>query len=262
VLVLAVAAVLFPMVYQVGLSFKPPQEVFGSPFSPLSWPFTLENYRYVLETMPFGRYLFNTLVFALGVTLGQTFLAILAAYAFSFYRFRGQELLFGAALLSLMVPFVVTYMPNYLLLARLNLLNTLTGMILPMLAGGYGIFLLRQHFKSFPASILEAAQIDGANSWQVLWRVLVPANRAAIFALAIYLFVNAWNQFIWPLLVANRPEAYVLTVAVQRFAGGEGINNWGAMMAAATLATVPTLLLYVAMRRAILQTLTEGAIKG
>ncbi len=262
VLVLAVAAVMAPMLYQVGLSLKPTQEIFGSALSPLTWPLTLDHYRTVLEKLPFGRYLLNTLVFALGVTLGQTFLALLAAYAFSLYRFPGQGFLFGLVLVSLMIPFVVTYLPNYLLLAKLNLLNTLPGLILPMLAGGYGIFLFRQHFKSFPRSILEAAQVDGASSWQILWRVLVPANLPAISALAIYLFINAWNQFVWPLLVANRPEVYVLTVAVQRFAGGEGMNNWGAMMAAATLATLPTLLLYLLMRRAILATLIEGAVKG
>lgn len=262
VLLVAVVTVLAPVLYQLGLSLKPAHEIFSSALSPFSWPPTVDNYRTVLEKLPFGRYLFNTLVFALGVTLGQIVLAVPAAYAFSAYRFPGQGFLFGLVLISLMVPFVVTYLPNYLLLAQLKLLNTLPGLILPMLAGGYGIFLLRQHFKSFPRSILEAAQVDGASSWQILWRVLVPANLAAIAALAVYLFINAWNQFVWPLLVANQPEVYVLTVAVQRFAGGEGINNWGAMMAAATLATLPTVLLYLAMRRAILETFTEGAIKG
>lgn len=262
VLLLAVVAVLAPLLYQLGLSLKPAHEIFSSALSPLSWPPTVDNYQTVLEKLPFGRYLFNTLVFALGVTLGQIALAVPAAYAFSVYHFRGQGFLFGWVLVSLMVPFVVTYLPNYLLLARWNLLNTLPGLILPMLAGGYGIFLLRQHFKSFPRSILEAAQVDGASSWQILWRVLVPANLAAISALAMYLLINAWNQFVWPSLVANQPEVYVLTVAVQRFAGGEGVNNWGAMMAAATLATLPTLLLYLAMRQAILETFAEGAIKG
>ncbi|MBF6595607.1 MAG: carbohydrate ABC transporter permease [Thermaceae bacterium] len=261
-LLLAVALVLAPLLYQVGLSLKPANGVLASVLSPFSWPLTLDNYRMVLERLPFFRYLFNTLVFALGVTLGQIGLAVLAAYAFSFYRFWGREILFGLVLVSLMVPFVVTYLPNYLLLARWNLLNTLPGLILPMLAGGYGIFLLRQHFRSFPQSILEAAQVDGAGSWQTLWWVLVPANRPAILALAVYLFINAWNQFVWPLLVANKPEVYVLTVAVQRFAGGEGVNNWGAMMAAATLSTLPTLLLYLGMRRSILETFTEGAVKG
>ncbi|MBI5811595.1 MAG: carbohydrate ABC transporter permease [Meiothermus silvanus] len=261
-LLLAVAAVLAPVLYQIGLSLKPASQIFGAPLSPFSWPATLENYRVVLEKLPFGRYLFNTLAFALGVTFGQIVLAVLAAYAFSAYRFRGQGFLFGWVLVSLMIPFVVTYLPNYLLLARLKLLNTLPGLILPMLAGGYGIFLMRQHFRSFPRSILEAAQVDGASSWQILWRVLVPANLAAISALAVYVFINTWNQFVWPLLVANQPQVYVLTVAVQRFAGGEGVNNWGAMMAAATLATLPTLLLYLAMRRAILETFAEGAVKG
>ncbi|MER3483724.1 MAG: carbohydrate ABC transporter permease [Meiothermus sp.] len=262
VLLGAVALVLAPMVYQVGLSLKPANELFTSGLSPLAWPLTLENYATVLEKLPFSRYLLNTLIFALGVTLGQILLAIPAAYAFSFHRFWAKEALFYLILVSLMIPFVVTYLPNYLLLARLELLNTLPGLILPMLAGGYSVFWLRQHFKTFPQSILEAAQVDGATAWQTLWWVLVPANLPALAALAVYLFIGAWNQFVWPLLVANKPEVYVITVAVQRFAGSEGVNNWGAMMAAATLATLPTLLLYLSMRRAILETFSEGAIKG
>lgn len=98
-----------------------------------------------------------------------------------------------------MVSFVVTYLPNYLLLARLELLNTLPGLVLPILASGFGTFLLRQHFKSFPQSTLEAPQMDPASSWQMLWRILVPANILAIAALAVYVFVGAWNQFVWPM---------------------------------------------------------------
>ena len=261
-LVLSVVLVLLPMLYQVGLSFKPENQIFSTSLAPLVWPLSLENYAYVLERFPFGQYLLNTLLFAGGVTLGQIAVAVLAAYAFGYYKFPYREQLFSLVLISLMVPFVVTYLPNYLLLARLELLNTLPGLVLPMLASGYGTFLLRQHFKSFPQSILEAAQIDGASAWQMLWRILVPANISAIAALAVYLFIGAWNQFVWPMLVANKPEVYVLTVAVQRFASGEGGSAWGAMMAAAVLSTLPTLLLYLWMRRSILQTFVDGAVKG
>lgn len=262
VLVFTVVLVLLPLVYQVGISFKLEKEMFRHPLRPVEWPLTLENYRRVLQQLPMLRYLANSVIFSLGITGGQIMLAIPAAYAFSFYRFRFKEQLFALVLVSQMVPFVVTYMPNYLLLASWGLLDTLPGMILPMIANGYGIFLLRQHFKTFPRSILEAAQIDGATLWQTLWRIVVPAHLSAISALAIYISINAWNQFVWPLLVATSDERYTLTVAVWRFASSEGGNTWGSMMAASVLTMMPTVALYLWMRKGILQTFREGAVKG
>jgi sn-glycerol 3-phosphate transport system permease protein len=262
VLFMTVAAVLLPLVYQFGLSFKVQSEIFRQPLAPISFPPTLANYQRVLSQLPMLQYLQNTLIFAGGVTVGQILLAIPAAYAFSHYQFRFQKLLFALVLLSLMVPFVVTYLPNYLLLANWRMLNTMPGMIVPMLTSGYGIFLLRQHFKNFSSSILEAARIDGANSWQVLWRILVPANISAITALAVYLLVNTWNQYIWPLLVGNDPDVYTLTVAVQRYANSEGGSDWGAMMAVSVLATLPTIVIYIFMRKGIIRTFSEGAVKG
>ncbi|BCZ90636.1 ABC transporter permease (plasmid) [Thermus thermophilus] len=252
---------LAPFAYQVGLSLMPPERVFATPW-PFSWPPTLENYRVVLERLPFGRYVLNTLIFALGVTLGQLFLALLAAYAFAFRRFPLQGVLFGLFVGSLLVPFVVTYLPSYLLVARMGLLNTFPGLILPMLTAGYATFLLRQHFLGFPREILEAALVDGATPGQILFRVLAPSQRPTLVALGLTLFINAWNQFVWPNLVANRPDMYVLTVAVQRFAGGEGSDAWGPLMAASVLATLPAFLLFLLFRRGILETLMEGGVRG
>ncbi|MGC8967967.1 MAG: carbohydrate ABC transporter permease [Thermus sp.] len=258
---LSALIMLLPFLYQLGLSLTPPGRIFSSPL-PLTLPLTLENYQAVLKKLPMARYAANTLTFALGVTLGQLLLALLAAYAFAFRTFFLKEILFALFVGSILVPFVVTYLPSYLLVARLGLLNTFPGLILPMLTAGYATFLLRQHFLAFPKEILEAAHVDGASSWQVLFRVLAPANLPALVALGITLFISAWNQFVWPGLVANHPEMYVLTVAVARFAGGEGSNAWGPMMAASVLATLPAFLLYLAFRRWVLETLMEGGVRG
>jgi ABC-type glycerol-3-phosphate transport system permease component len=259
---IAAALMLLPLVYQIGLSFKAPSEVFAQPLNPVPLNPTLENYAGVLERLPMGLYLFNSLVFSFSVSLGQLLLAIPAAYAFSYRRFTLERPLFALVLLSLMVPFVVTYIPNYLTVASLGLIGTLPGMILPLLGSGYAAFLLRQHFKTFPVSILEAARVDGATPLQELTHVLLPANRAALTSLGVYLFIQSWNQFIWPQLVGSRESAYTLTVAVQRFANGEGGTNWGSMMAAAVLATLPTVLMYLVVRRGVLTTFSEGAVKG
>ena len=258
---LAAFLLLLPFAYQISLSLTPPQALFSSPW-PFAHPLTLENYRHVLERLPFGRYTLNTLVFALGATLGQLALGLLAAYALVFRRPLWGSFLLGLFVLSLLVPFVVTYLPNYLLVARLGLLNTFPGLILPMLAPGYAAFLLRQHLLGFPREILEAAWVDGAGTRDTLLRIVIPANLPVLTALGITLFIGAWNQFVWPMLVANRPDMYVLTVAVQRFAGGEGANAWGPLMAASVMATLPTLVLFLLFHRQILQTLMEGGIRG
>lgn len=253
---------LLPLVYQVGLSFKAPSDMFVDPLNPVPSLPTLENYQVVLQTLPMLLYLQNSLIFALGTTLGQILLAIPAAYALAHERFIGKQLALSLVLLSMMIPFVVTYIPNYLMVAAWGLIGTLLGMMLPLLGNGYGIFLLRQHFASFPRSILEAARVDGASVLQTLFYVLVPANRAAISSLFVYLLIQSWNQLIWPMLVGSRESAFTLTVGVQRFANGEGGNSWGPMMAAAVLASLPTLVLYLLVRRGVLATFSDGAVKG
>jgi ABC-type glycerol-3-phosphate transport system permease component len=266
VLLTAVALVAIPLIYQVGISLKPPEEVFANVLAPFSLTPSLESYNAVLQVLPLFDYLINSLLFSFGVTFGQILLAIPAAFAFSYFQFRGKTMFMGLVLLSLMVPFVVTYIPNYLLLAQWKLLNTLPGLILPMLGVslGFGIFLLRQHFKSFQYEIIEAAQIDGANALQTLAYVVAPANQSAIAALAVYIFINTWNQFIWPLLIGGgRKEAYTLTVGVQMyFTNPEGGNIWGSIMAASVVTALPTILIYLIMRKSILRTFTEGAVKG
>jgi ABC-type glycerol-3-phosphate transport system permease component len=266
ILLLAMLLVAVPLIYQLGISFKPPGEVFSNVLSPISLTPTLENYQAVLSSVPIPQYLWNSLLFSVGVTLGQLALALPAAYAFGYFNFPGKTALLGLVLLSLLVPFVITYIPNYLLLAQYRLINTLPGLILPMLGVslGFGIFLLRQHFLSFQREIMEAAMIDGATSWQTLTRVVGPANISAISALAVYILINTWNQFIWPLLIGGgRPEAYTLTVGVQMyFTNPEGGNRWGSVMAASVLTSLPTILIYLVMRRGILRTFAEGAVKG
>ncbi len=265
-LLAAAAIILTPLIFLLGISFKPPQAIFKDVLMPIPLQPTLDNYRVVLETVPIVRYLWNSVVFALGVSLGQIALAVPAAFSFSYYQFPLKNLLLGLVLLSLMVPFVVTYVPNYLLLAQVRLINTVPGLILPMLGVslGFGIFLLRQHFLSFQREIIDASMVDGANSWQTLTRVVAPANTSAITALFIYIFINTWNQFIWPLLIGGgRVDSYTLTVGVHiYFTSPEGGNWWGSIMAASMLTALPTLLIYLLMRKGILRTFTEGAVKG
>ena len=251
-----------PLLYMVGTALRVESSVFADALDPLPLQPTLANFVEAATTMNYPHMLLVSIIFAGGVTFGQLAIAILAAYAFGCRRFPGDGWLFAAFLATIPIPFVVTYVPNYLFIARTHLLNTYLGLILPQVASAYGIFLLRQHFRAFPRSVLEAAQIDGATGWRTLWRIVVPANVPVIFALGVYIFVNTWNQYIWPLLAMADPHMHTLTVGVQDFAAGEGGSHWGALMAGATLATLPTFLVFFAARRPILETLMEGAVKG
>jgi ABC-type glycerol-3-phosphate transport system permease component len=266
ILIAVSVLILMPLVYLVGVSFKAPQLIFANPILPFTIPPSLENYQAVLRQMDIPRYLLNSIAFAGSVTLGQLALAIPAAFSFAYFKFRFKNFFLGMIIISLMVPFVVTYIPNYLLLAQWRLINTLPGLILPMLgiSLGFGIFLLRQHFMSFPREVMEAAMIDGANSWDILWRVLMPANLSPVLAVGIYVLINTWNQFIWPLLVGGgNPRSYTLTVAVQIFyTSPEGGDYWGAIMAASVLTSLPTAIIFILMRRRVLTTFVDGAIKG
>ena len=262
ILALAVLTSFVPLIWMLGLSFKSSQTVFADPLNPIPASPTLGNYLEVVSKTNMVRQFFNSVIFAGGVTLGQILIAVPAAYALGRMSFRGANFLFAAFLLTLPVPFVVFYVPNYILVSSLGLLDTFPGLILPQVASAYGIFLLRQHFKAFPQSIIDAARVDGASEWSIIWRVVLPANRAAIAALAVFVFITTWNEYVWPLLVARDPKMYIMTVGVTQFASGEGGTQWGNIMAAATLATLPTLVVYLSIRKQILSVLLEGAVKG
>jgi len=262
ILALAVLTSFVPLIWMVGLSFKPSQTVFANPLNPIPASPTLGNYLQVFNKTDIVRQFFNSVIFAGGVTLGQILIAVPAAYALGRMSFRGANFLFAAFLLTLPVPFVVFYVPNYILVSSLGLLDTFPGLILPQVASAYGIFLLRQHFKAFPQSIIDAARVDGVSEWSIIWRVVLPANRAAVAALAVFVFITTWNEYVWPLLVARDPKMYIMTVGVTQFASGEGGTQWANIMAAAALATLPTLLAYLFIRKQILSVLLEGAVKG
>lgn len=255
---------LLPFVYMIGISFKPVYAIFDNPVNPFHIPMTAINYLQVWRVLPILRMTLNSVVVAAGVTIGQILLSSMAAFGFSYYRrFYLRDFLFSLVLLSMMVPFVVTYLPNYLLMADLRLLNTLPGIILPMLGLGLGLplFLIRQHFLGYPREILQAAKIDGANDWQLLWRVVLPGCMASVAAVTVYVFVIFWNQYIWPMLVAETQDVYTLMVGVVEFTSGEGGAMWGSVMAIATFATLPTAAMFLMLRRAVLESLSEGALK-
>lgn len=254
--VLAVISI-FPIYWMFVTAFRPTDQMLST--NPLPGPFSLENFQYVWETLPFSSMLLNTFGMALGIAAGQLLIAILAAYGFARWSFRGQKILFLLFVGSWLVPFQVTMIPNYLLVAQLGLLNTVLGVVVPQLAGAFAVMLLKQHLDSFPRELLDAADMDGRNSWRTLWEVVVPNLRPALAALGIMLFISAWNEYLWPSLVMQQ-GGQLLQVGIRGFLGAEG-NNWGAVMAASAIACLPIFLIYVFLQRYVVDAFVRSGLK-
>ena len=252
-------AVLAPMLMVLGTAFKGA----GEAFSPVPWPLdpTFANFRTVLVETPFLTYLGNSVATTFLRVAGQLLFALLAAYAFARWRFAGRDFLFALVLGAMMIPHQLTVIPIYRLIADLGWFDSWAGLVVPNLAAPFGAFLLRQHLLSFPPSLYEAAELDGAGPLRALWHVVVPALRPALAALAIFLFIECWNEYFWPLLVAPSPEARTLQVGMRAFLEEE-YANYGALMAGVTLAGLPALVFFLALQRQVMQTFTSSGLTG
>lgn len=248
----------FPIWWMFVTSLRAPNEIYDA----LPWPMAprLDNYVYALNAIPVWRMLGNTFLFATVATVAQMFTAILAAFAFVRWRFAFDRVLYTLIAMTWLVPFQVIMIPNYVLAAQLGLINTITALILPHLASAFAILLLVQAMRSFPNEIMEAAHMDGAGHWRILWRIVVPNLRAPLAALAILLFISSWNEYFWPLLLTRSAETTVIQIGIQMFLTEEG-NQWGPLMAVSTLACLPVLLIYAVLQRQVIESFVAAGLK-
>lgn len=247
---------LAPIGWMVLASFRSPTAVFATT---LPSHLQLTNYLNAFTALPWSQLLINTVTMALGVSLGQLLTGLLAAYAFTCWRFRGERILFLLVVATWLVPMQVTILPNYVLLAQIGLLNSVAGIIVPQLSSAFAVLLLRQHVKGFPTELLEAARLDGRSSWSILWHVIVPSLRPSLAALEILLFVSAWNEYFWPLVVFHHPSS-VLQIGISDLLSVDNID-YGALMAASGLATLPIFILYLLLRRQIVNAFARSGMR-
>lgn len=252
----------FPLLWMISTTLKQADQIFGDFLNPIPSPFTFENINYVLNSFPMVRYLMNSFFVACSVTVFQLFTSILAAYAFTRFDFKGRQFLFFVVIASMVIPIQVTMLPNYLLISKLGWLNSYAGLIAPQLASGMGVFLLRQTFRTVPASLYESAKVGGAGEWHILWRVAFPVVRPTVFALGVLIFINVWNEFFWPLLIINDKNMLTIPLAIQLFINAEGGTSWGPMMAVATLASLPPLIAFLIVNRQIINSFISTGVKG
>ncbi len=249
---------LFPIYWMILTSVRPQSDLFSS--APIPSGLTFDNYSTAWSQIPIWRMLFNTFEMAILITAGQLLTSLLAAYAFARWQFFGQRMLFLMFVGTWLVPAQVLMIPNYVLLADLGWLNTMAALVVPQLASAFAVILLWQYMRGFPKELLDAARMDGASSWRTLWGIVVPNLRAPLAALAILLFISAWNEYFWPLLVIRDPKDSVIQLGLQFFLTSEG-NLWGPLMAAATLASLPIFVLYVVFQRQVINAFVRSGLK-
>lgn len=253
---------LFPLIWLISTSLKSPSEnIFQFPPQLLPSQPTLENFVQVWQTNPFGRYLFNsTLVAVLTVGLNLLFCS-LAAYPLARLNFRGRELIFTVIVSTIMIPFQIVMIPLYILIVQLGLKNSYLGVIFPAIASAFGIFLLRQAFLSVPKELEEAARMDGCSELGLWWHVMIPSVRPALVTLAIFVFIGSWSDFLWPLIVLDRPEYYTLPLGVATLAGTFSLD-WRLIAAGSVISILPILLFFLLMQQYIVPTETGSGVKG
>ncbi|MFN6563258.1 MAG: carbohydrate ABC transporter permease [Nostoc sp. ChiSLP01] len=253
---------LFPLLWLISTALKSPTEnILQSPPQLLPASPTLDNFSRVWLSLPFGQYLYNsTLVSVLTVGLNLLFCA-LAAYPLARLSFVGRDWIFVAVVSTIMIPFQIVMIPLYILTVQLGLRNTYLGMIFPSLASAFGIFLLRQAFISVPKEIEEAARMDGSSELGLWWYVMLPAIRPALVTLAIFVFIGAWSDFLWPLIIIQDENLYTLPLGVAKLAGTFSLD-WRLVAAGSVIAIAPVLLLFLFLQRYIVPTETGSGVKG
>ena len=261
VLAVGLLVTLAPFLWMLLGSLKPEAELQRVP--PTWWPETpsLDNVRQLFDRLDFPRFFANSVLVAVAVTAGNLVFCSMVGYALAKLDFAGKRLLFGLVLGMLMVPGVVTFVPLFVLVANLGLVNTYPGLILPFLVTPLGVFLMRQFMMGLPDELIEAARIDGAGEWRIFLRVIMPLCGPPLATLGILTFLHSWNNFLWPLVVAQSEDKYTLPVALALYSVGQNATRYGLLMAGAVVVILPVIALFIALQRYFVQSVATTGIK-
>jgi putative chitobiose transport system permease protein len=259
----AIAVVMLtPMLWLVSTAFKgPAEDLFIFPPQLIPQQPTLDNFINVWKNNPFGRYFFNSLLVS-GLTVGLNLLCCsLAAYPLARLDFAGRDVVFAAIVATILIPFQIVMIPLFILARNLGLVNTYMGMIFPAIASAFGIFLLRQAFQGVPKELEEAARLDGCSELGIWWHIMLPSVRPALVTLAIFVFIGSWGDFLWPLIITNRPEMYTLPLGVSKLTGSSDAD-WRLIAAGAVLSIAPILTFFIVMQQYIVPSEAGSGVKG
>ena len=266
VLIATAALMIVPFYWTVATSLKPAGDIFISPPKLIPDPFTLDNYRDVFTLLPFGRFFLNSIIVTGSIVILNVVFATSAAYAFAKLRFRGRSIIFGALLLTLMVPFQVNLIPLYAIMVRLHDAvpflgaDTYFGLVAPSAIQVFGMFLMWQYLKAIPDEVLESARMDGASEWRILRSIVFPLAAPGIATLIIFTFIGAWNDFLWPLVVTSSEQMRTLPVGLSLLARRNTVS-WGDTMAGTVITAAPMILVFLLLQRRFIEGLTAGSVK-
>ncbi len=253
--------ILVPLLYTFSISVMPPDEIYSNHLIPTSVKFTNYIQAFTNPYYNFPRMILNSFIVATTVMLGQMVTCSLAAFAFSFLEFKGKHVIFLAVLATMMVPGEVTIIANYLTMMRWGWLDSYRALVFPFLTSAMGIFLLRQYYLTFAKELYEAAKLDGCTNLRFLVSIVVPLSRPALGALGAYVFLNTWNQYMWPLLVTNSRNYRTVQIGISMLYDIDAVSL-GLMMAGVVIVIVPSLSIFVFMNKQLINGLMSGAVKG
>mgnify|MGYP001300072974 CR=1 FL=1 len=253
--------IISPILYGLSVSLMTPDEIFSYPPKLFPSSINLDNYKHVITTVPIFRFIFNSFYVSLVVTIGQIITSCLAAYAFSYFNFKGRNLLFVLCLSTLMIPSESTIIANYLTIAKLGWTDSYTGLIVPFLVSAMGIFLIRQFYLTVPKELKEASTLDGCGNLRFFVKVLLPISKPVISSLGVYTFLNTWNQYMWPLLVTNAPEKRTVQIGISMLQFAES-QNIGLVFAGVIMIILPSILIFIIGQKQLVKGIMSGGVKG
>jgi multiple sugar transport system permease protein len=259
ILVAGLLAVVGPFLWMLLSSVKPEGEIRQATWLPRTW--TLEHYRDLFDRLDFPTFFANSAIVALLVTAGNLVFCSLLGYALAKLPFPGRRAVFLLVLGTLMVPHMVTFVPQFVLVSNMGLTNSYAGLALPFLAGPFGVFLMRQFLLSIPDDLIEAARVDGAGEFRIFWRVVLPLCRPALATLGILTFLASWNNFLWPLVVATTEDKYTLPVALALYSVGQNRIEFGLLLSGAVVLVVPALIVFLVLQRHFLRGIATTGLK-
>jgi multiple sugar transport system permease protein len=256
-------SMIVPFYWMLSSSLKTNQQVWLIPPVWIPNPIEWKNYALLLKAAPnVPRYFLNSALVSSVTTLGSLFFNTLAGYGFAKYQFRGRDAIFALLLATMMIPFQTTMIPVFIFIKMLGWVDTYTGLIVPGLAGAFGVFLMRQFFLSIPNDLIDSGRIDGASEFRILVQIVLPLTRPALSALAIFTFLGTWNDFIWPVIVVKRDEMFTLPLFVSSLSKGIYVMNWPLLMAGGSVVIFPVIIVFLLLQRQFIEGIALTGIKG
>lgn len=253
--------ILLPLFYAVSIAFMPSSELFTTEINLFPKQPTLENFKQALQKVPLAKFVGNSFLVAGCITLGQIISCSLAAFSFSFLDYKGKDVLFMLVMATMMIPGEATIISNYLTVSKLGWLDSYHVLVIPYLTSAMGIFLFRQFYKSFPIALYESAKIDGCSNIRFIFKILIPLTKAAIGAMAVYTFINAWNMYMWPLLVTGSTTYRTVQIGIGMLDSVDS-QSITLMIAGVVMIILPSISIFIVGQKQLIRGMFSGAVKG